>query len=214
MKPQHLVVLGILGLIGAMFLIELFVGDDLTKAVATAWRDFALENGLEFQPGEGSPDYGRITGELHGRSFQMWTFEATDLSVPGADTRTRMTLRPSGMPDGFAIYRRENGLIGRKMESWSIGLASERGAEIAPTVTVEDALFDEAWVVRGFDAETVRQWLASSQRRQAIVGFLAEASLDSWTDGIRWEGRSPTTRPEIDEIVALLEAHAQRIEHP
>jgi hypothetical protein len=56
--------------------------------------------------------------------------------------------------------------------------------------------------------------LASSARRDALVAFLAEPHIDSGEEGMLWEGSSPTTRREIEEIVARLELHAERLERP
>ncbi len=214
MQAQHIAIVGLFAIILAMFIVQYFVGDKMTDAARTAWRDFAWERDLEYEPGEGGQDYGRVEGILDGREFAMWTFEMSADSGNGSETRTRMFVRPTGMPDHFIVYRREHGQVGRAIESWAFKQASRLGAEIPEPVPTGDSTFDEEWVVRGSDADAVQSWMASSDRRAALVAFLAEPHLSSGEQGLHWEGSSPTTRQEIEEIVRPLEEHAVRLENP
>jgi len=213
MKTPQIAFIAVIVVIVLGTIIGHFASRKMVKGARRNWADFATDNRLDFRPGKRSWDYGRVEGSLEGRSFAMWTVETTDDHSKHV-VRTRMFLRPIGMPDGLMVYPRESSALGKKMEEWAIGVADRMGGRIAPEVTLDVPGFDDHWVVRGFDADSVRAWMASSSRQDAFLAFLKDKGFDSGESGLHWEGYSPRKRPDIETIVVQLETHAKRIEGP
>jgi hypothetical protein len=91
-------------------------------------------------------------------------------------------------------------------------LAEHLGGPIPDEIVTGDPAIDDTWVVRGFDADAVRQWMVSATRRQALFELSADKEFCVVDNAIRWEGNTPNKREEIEAILRRLEGYAARFE--
>ncbi len=208
------IALAIVGCIAALIAALIVVARRRRRASFDEWEGFALESGLVFHRPAKTGGEARIEGRVGARAFEM--FELTITSGSGSDSGsrvvTRMTLVPREMPDGLAAHARATGRIAEVVERMAFALAEHLGGPIPDEVVTGDPAIDEEWVVRGFDADAVRQWMASATRREALFELSSDSDFCVVDNAIRWQGSTLNKREEIEEVLRRLEGYAARFE--
>jgi len=208
------IALAIGGGIAALVAALIAVARRRRRASLDEWECFALERGLVFHRPAKISGEARIEGRVGDRAFEMFEFTISSGSGSDSGTRvvTRMALVPRGMPDGLAAQERATGGIAKAVERMAFELAERLGGPIPDEVVTGDPAIDEEWVVRGFDADEVREWMASATRREALFELSSDRNIDVVDDAIRWQGSTPNKRDEIEEILRRIESYATRFE--
>jgi len=194
------IALSIGGGIAALIAALIAVARRRRRASLDEWECFALERGLVFHRPAKISGEARIEGRVGDRAFEMFEFTISSGSGSDSGTRvvTRMALVPRGMPDGLAAQERATGGIAKAVERMAFELAERLGGPIPDEVVTGDPAIDEEWVVRGFDADEVREWMASATRREALFELSSDRNIDVVDDAIRWQGSTPNKRDEIE----------------
>jgi hypothetical protein len=210
---ELIVALGVIGAVVALVWGAVALAKRSDRKTQQAWQDFALRNGLAYEPQTDREKRARVRGKLRGRSFTMWE-ESVRTSSESNAVRTRIYLKVRGMPDGLGIYPRPAGALGETVLGGVFDIAKRLGARIPPEVETGDTAFDEKWVTHGFDADMTRAWIGTGDRKQTLLELNDEAEVKTFEEGLRWEDFTPSTVEAIEAVALTLEGYAERLEHP
>lgn len=173
-----------------------------------SWRDYAARHALAYAEDDLGP---RLEGPLRGRPFRLFRLQTTEDGDTVTKTRAVLEPRPP-LPDGLWLGPRTDDVVSTALARAAEAVARRAGRPVPPVVPLAEPAFDARWEVRGFDAAAVRAWMASPQRRQALLELLAEPDLDTEGTGIAWTGTMPRSEAAIDAVVRRLEGFAERLE--
>jgi hypothetical protein len=180
------------------------------QRVLAQWEGWATSHGLAFEPSAG-PDRGpRIEGRLEGREVVI----AKDTYGAPEDSRTvtLVYLAPKGMPRGLGLLPTGSGASGAVV-GWMVGLARASGAGIPPEVDLGDEEFESRWRVHGHDADEVRAWMESPERRRALVEVIESETFFTRESFVIGEFPNLFKPEELDRALALVSEVVVRFEH-
>lgn len=158
------------------------------RRAAESWSRVATAHGLQLSPG-GLFRYPSVRGTLQGCPIVVDTF--TRRSGKSRTTYTRFDVRyPSPLPIDLALS--QQGLFS--------GLASLFGAQ---DLEIGDESFDASVVVKGADAEAIRDFLTPERKTTAKRLLDDHPGIEIGAEGLRWSKRGLIDRET--ELESVLE---------